>query len=68
MRPKRGNVSEFLYTTMSAFTFLTLMVMPGGLLMWALPWWLGVPLAVAIASLGPWMIHRLDEDLYGPRE
>ena len=67
MKVPRDGMSENILALMSVFTFLILFVCPGGFFMFVLPWWLGVPLAVGCGAIGPWMLWRLDIDLYGPR-
>ncbi|WP_207791144.1 hypothetical protein [Allosphingosinicella flava] len=53
---------------MSVITALLLFVCPGWFFLFLLPAWLGWPLALGSAAVGPWMLYRIDRDLYGERK
>ncbi|QPQ55563.1 hypothetical protein IC614_02880 [Allosphingosinicella flava] len=61
-------MSETILTVMSVITALLLFVCPGWFFLFLLPAWLGWPLALGSAAVGPWMLYRIDRDLYGERK
>jgi len=66
-KPQRDDISEALLATLSVFTFMLLMIMPGALLWFFLPSPIGTIAMLACGACGPWLLYRLDRSIYGPR-
>ena len=64
---KRSEMSELLLTITMVFTALIGGVVPGALFLFLLPGWIGIPLFIASCAAGPYLMHRVDLSLYGPR-
>jgi hypothetical protein len=64
---QRDDVSETILAAMSVFTFLLLLVCPGGFLWFLLPHPFGVIAALCCGAIGPALLWKVDRDLYGER-
>ncbi len=65
---ERDKGSEAILAVASIMTALILMVCPGMFFAFFLPGWIALPLMIACAACGPWLMWSVDKMLYGERK